>query len=131
MTDKRKKGCPNKNCTQYEKVKMPAEYNVCPICGAELVYICSKPKCFNEIEDRGPSYKICRACELDAQERRDKAKEKLQGGAKKAAAAAAVAGVGIAADIGKAVWKDGRKNIVKAGAAAAKGAVKIVFKGKI
>ena len=131
MTDNRKKGCPNIECEQYEKVKMPAQYRKCPMCGTELVYVCAKPKCFNEIEDIGPKHRVCRDCEIEAQEKRDKVKNNLQGGAKKAAAAAAVAGVGIAADIGKAVWKDGRKNVVKAGAAAVKGVAKAVFKGKI
>ena len=60
--DNRKKGCPNEYCDMYKKKKrMSANFNHCPICGMELVFVC--PKCFNKIKDEGPKHRYCALCE--------------------------------------------------------------------
>ncbi len=116
MSDKRKKGCPNEECSQhYKKIKMKSEYMYCPICGSELVYVCSK--CFDEIEDSGPKHKICKRCEIEAKEKRDKVVANVKG-----------AGITIATGVGKALLTDAKKSTVKQSAELVKTAVKTVVK---
>lgn len=76
--DKRVKGCSDPSCQKAEKkVKFKAEENYCPICGSELVFVCSK--CHGPLEDEGPNHRVCSGCEAVANDRKAKA---IDGGKK-------------------------------------------------
>lgn len=129
MADTRKKGCPNKNCEQNQKkIKMKANYNHCPICGTELVFVCAK--CFDEIQDEGPAHRICKHCEIKAKDGRDKVVEKVKVGAKKAGGAVAAAGGAVVVGVGAKVLKDAQNGAIKAGVKAVEKAAKAIIKTK-
>ena len=129
MADTRKKGCPNEGCKQHEKkIKMKADYGFCPICGSELVYVCTK--CFDEIEDLGPKHKICKHCEIEAKDKRDQVVEKVKGGAKKASGAVVAAGGAVVVGIGTRVLKDAKSGAIKKGVEIIEEAAKAAVKKK-
>ncbi len=129
MADTRKKGCPNEGCKHHEKkIKMKAEYRYCPLCGAELVYVCAK--CFDEIEDLGPKHKICKRCEIEAKDKRDQVVDKVKGGAKKAGGAVAAAGGAVVMGIGAKVLKDAKSEAIKKGVKVIEETAKAVIKAK-
>lgn len=77
--DKRVKGCTDPACIKAEKkTKFKVEENFCPICGAELVFVCTK--CHGPLDDEGPNHKVCSGCEAASSDR----KAKVVDGAKKA-----------------------------------------------
>lgn len=123
MTDKRSKGCPNIICEQHKKkVKYKADNDFCPKCGTRLIYVCAK--CFKEIEDIDEKHRICRGCEADALEK----KEKVRDGAVKAGKAvvglASTVVVGVATNL----KKDGTKAAIKTGTKFVETAAKAVLK---
>ena len=126
--DHRKKGCQNTECEIFNKQKFDASYQFCPICGQELVFVCAKAKCYNQIEDTGIKHRICRSCEAKTKENENKV---LDIGKKAGAGVAAVV-VGVAGTIGKNIVKEGKSAAVKKGEkvvkAVAKEAVKMVIK---
>ena len=70
-TDKRVKGCSNPECVNHiKRIKMKAENEYCPKCGAELVFVCKK--CFKEIQDIDEDHSICTHCIEEAQEKKEK-----------------------------------------------------------
>ena len=121
--DKRKKGCPNKNCQMHVKeVKQDAENEFCPKCGSKLVFVCTN--CFSEIEDKGTKHRICEICKVKQQEKREKAKEQAKGIAKKAAApVGAIAMVAVDAFVG-----ESKQAVVKKATKIGKDVAKVVLK---
>lgn len=88
--DRRKKGCPNPECSQRIKKKFfGLDDRFCPKCGEKLIYVCVK--CYSQIEDIGPKHRICKKCEIEKQEK----KEDKKNNAKKTAEAAGVAAAGV------------------------------------
>ena len=123
--DKRKKGCKNVECQMsIKKVKQTAENDFCPKCGTKLIFVCAK--CFDEIEDRDIKHRICKKCEIEAEEKVAKRKQQ----AKK------IAGKGVAVVSGtimvgvKAFTSEGGKQVRKHVAEAGKKAAQVVFKNK-
>lgn len=75
--DKRKKGCPDTDCQRnIKKVKQDADNDFCPKCGVRLVFVCAK--CFDEIEDIDANHRICKKCEIEAEEKSAKRKERAK-----------------------------------------------------
>ena len=123
MADKRSKGCPNVNCEQHKKkVKHKADDDFCPKCGTRLIYVCAK--CFKEIEDIDEKHRICRGCEADALEKKEKVKDGALKAGKTAASLAGTVVVGVAA----AVKNDGTKAAIKAGTKFVESAAKTILK---
>ena len=107
-----------------KKVKQTAENDFCPKCGTKLIFVCAK--CFDEIEDRDIKHRICKKCEIEAEEKAAKRKQQAKKIAGKGAKAlGAVAMIGISA-----FSKEGTKQIKKGVENAGKRAAEIVFKGK-
>lgn len=118
-TDKRVKGCSNPECVNHvKKIKMKAEDEYCPKCGAELVFVCKK--CFKEIQDIDEDHRICNHCIEEAQEKKEKRIEKVKDYGKKAAVAAGTGIVAVGGKIVTKVMKDEEKEIVKVGVEVAK-----------
>ncbi len=123
MSDKRKKGCPNECCEIHvRKVKHKAEINYCPICGTELLYVCSK--CFSEIENIDEKHRICALCKAEYEEKHRGRVEKLKSGGKLVATTALPL---ILNNVKKLVDK-GINRVVDIGVESAKGAVKGIVK---
>ena len=56
--DNRKKGCPNPVCEMNIKKHMfKADYNYCPVCSQQLVFVCAK--CFSLLDGDNPKHKFC------------------------------------------------------------------------
>lgn len=125
--DKRKKGCPNKNCEMHANGKFQTvENDFCPKCGAELVFVCSK--CFTEIEDKGAAHRICKGCEAKADQKKEEVKDAIvEVGGKIIAGGAA-----LAMYAGHSFTKGGGKIIAKhaeeIGKVAAEKAIKVVLR---
>ena len=118
-TDKRVKGCSNPECVNHiKKIKMKAENEYCPKCGAELVFVCKK--CFKEIQDIDENHSICTHCIEEAQEKKEKRIEKVKDYGKKAAVAAGTGVLAVGGKIVTKVMKDEEKELVKVGVEVAK-----------
>ena len=123
MSDKRSKGCPNIICEQHKKkVKYKADNDFCPKCGTRLIYVCAK--CFKEIEDIDEKHRICRSCDADVLEKKEKVKDGVLKAGKAAASLAGTVAVGVAANL----KKDGTKAVIKAGTKFVETAAKTVLK---
>lgn len=121
--DKRKKGCPNKNCEMHANGEFQTvENDFCPKCGAELVFVCSK--CFTEIEDKGIKHHKCEHCKLEAQEKREKIKETIKDASKPI-----ITGLGGVATVAVTSFsKDLTKHAEEIGKVAAEKAIKVVLR---
>ena len=123
MADKRSKGCPNISCEENKKkVKHKADDAFCPKCGTRLIYVCAK--CFKEIEDIDEKHRICRGCEADTLEKKEKVKD---GAVKAGKAAASLAGT-VVFGVAAAVKNDGTKAAIKAGTKVVETAAKTILK---
>lgn len=121
--DHRKKGCPNGSCERNQKkIKLSATEEFCPKCGIKLVYVCTK--CFKEIEDIDPKHKVCKLCEAEASDK----KQKIGDMAKKAGGAAVGVVTPVVIGVGRKVVKDGQKGAIKAGVKAVEGVAKAIVK---
>lgn len=125
--DKRIKGCPNEECANHiKKTRFKADQEVCPDCGAELVFVCRK--CFCEIQDINEKHRVCRHCMEKSIQKKEEQKEAVKGVAKKVAAGAGVAVVGVGGKILNKVLQDTEKDIVKKGVKVIEAAAKKVIK---
>lgn len=70
MADKRVKGCPNIECTEYKKTKYKSEDVYCKKCSSKLVLVCSK--CWTPLAEDNPKKKICAKCEAKAEDRKER-----------------------------------------------------------
>ncbi len=76
MKDRRKKVCGNNLCETKGKPKYyRSDVVVCPDCSHTLVFVCLK--CKKQIADSGDSHKICRYCEVKADENVEKVKKRV------------------------------------------------------
>ena len=108
--DLRKKGCPDPQCIMNKKKqKFSADFNVCPVCGSQLVYVCAN--CFSRIEDIDSKHRICAVCDAKKYDRKEKQKKVVQ----KAGKAVLGAGVVVAVGILKNVKEGAQKTAVKEG----------------
>lgn len=124
MSDMRKKGCPNERCIQFfNKVKNSSDINYCPKCGTKLIYVCSK--CFCEIEDIDPKYRLCQKCKMEADEKREQAIKKTKDIALELVVAPLAM---VAKKIILVVTKDAQKIAEEKGTKAAKKVFKILLK---
>lgn len=91
MKDRRKKVCGNHLCETKGKPKYyRSDVVVCPDCSHTLVFVCLK--CKKQIADSGISHKICRYCEGNEKEKRQKIRDAGLMVGKGAVAVAAAAG---------------------------------------
>ena len=68
--DRRFKGCSNVNCDmRISRKKQKIGVNYCPKCGCRNTFVCVR--CFKEIPDLGPDFRICTEC-------KEKQKEQLR-----------------------------------------------------
>lgn len=111
------KGCTNKECSAYRKIRYKDADNYCKRCGNELFYVCGD--CWMEMSSSANQF--CTACETKKEQKREQMLAKGRDGAKFALGA-----VGTAASIVATLGKDsdklihGAKKLGKAGAAVAK-----------
>ena len=125
--DKRIKGCPNEECANHiKKTRFKADQEVCSDCGTELVFVCRK--CFCEIQDINEKHTVCRHCLEKSIQKKEERKEAIKGVAKKAAAGAGVAVVGVGGEIANRVLQNTEKEIVKKGVKVIDAVVKKVIK---
>ena len=123
MADKRSKGCPNISCEEYKKkVKHKADDAFCPKCGTRLIFVCAK--CFKEIEDLDDKHRVCRGCEADALEKKEKVKDGAVKAGKAAVGLASTVVVGVATNL----KSEGTKTAVAKGTNLAKNAAKAILK---
>lgn len=121
--DNRKKGCPNASCERNQKkIKLSATEQFCPKCGAKLVYVCTK--CFREIEDIDLKHKICKLCEAESSDK----KQKIGDMAKKAGGAAVGVVTPVVIGVAQKLAKDGQKEAIKVGVKAVEGVAKAIIK---
>ena len=74
--DKRKKGCPNINCSAHiDKRKYKADESYCSKCGTPLVFVCAE--CYKEIEDTF-GHNLCMRCEAQEKHHGGKVKHALK-----------------------------------------------------
>lgn len=111
MADRRKKTCPNEDCTVFQnRKKVSATEQYCKNCGTKLVLVCSNRKCYHRIEDLGQKHRMCERCEAARVQRIALAKDKAAIAAKKVAAPVAV----VAPAVAKKVGKDTTKKVINA-----------------
>jgi DNA-directed RNA polymerase subunit RPC12/RpoP len=123
VKDKRVKGCPNDLCSMHiNRKKQPVDNNYCPKCASKLIFVCEK--CFTEIEDIDYSYKKCKRCEAEVNEKKKKANDSVKNVAGKIATiGAAVVGVAAAG-----IQKEGVKQATNVGTKVVKKAVDVLPK---
>lgn len=123
VKDHRKKGCPNEACERNKKkIKLSATEEFCPKCGSKLVYVCTK--CFKEIEDIDTKHKVCRLCEAQAADK----KQKVGDIAKKAGGGVVGIVAPVVIGVAQKVAKDEKKQFVDVGVKAVEGFVKAIRK---
>ncbi len=127
--DKRIKGCPNENCEQRQKkIKYKSSDEYCPKCGSRLIFVCNK--CFSQIEDIDPSHKICKRCEAESQEKKDKVIDIAKGVAAAAGSGVLLFGTNIVHGIANNIGKDIKKEAVDIGTKAIKDVVANIISKK-
>ncbi len=95
--------------------KFSTKVNYCPVCGSKNIYIC--PRCFREIQDLGPSHRLCEFCEAEKQDKIDKLEDSVKKvGGRVVGGAAAIGAIALKAgesELGKAAAKFGKEAIAK------------------
>ena len=113
--DKRIKSCPNEDCMNHiKKVRLKADLETCPVCGASLIFVCKK--CFCEIPDISEKQTLCRPCLEKAMQKKEHRKETIKATAKKASVAAGTTAVEVGGRIANSVLQESEKHLVKKGA---------------